>query len=118
MICRERKMLSEIRQHLEQSFSTVLLDKLFESYQLASEHYYLGKYRPCCAESGRFAEVVIRLLQEATAGAFVPLGQPIPNFSIEVAKLEKTDSSKFPQSIRVQIPRTLQVIYDIRNKRD
>lgn len=116
MTCRERKMLQEIEQQLEQSFSKELIEKLFEAYQLVYENYYQGKYRPCCFEGGRLAEVALRMLQEATIGKYIPLGQSIPRFSNEVIDLEKTDSAKFSQSIR--IPRTLQVIYDIRNKRD
>jgi hypothetical protein len=111
-------MLQEVRQQLEQTFSKDLLDKLFESYRLANEHYHLGKLRPCCSEGGRFAEVVLRVLQQITTGKYTPLGQPIARFNNEVIDLEKADSNRFPQSIRIQIPRTLQVIYDIRNKRD
>lgn len=110
-------MLNQIRQQLEQTFSKELLDKLLESYQLTNENQYLGKHRPCCAEGGRFAEAAIRMLQQVTTGTYIPLGKAIPNFSNEVLKLENADA-KFPQSIRIQIPRTLQVIYDIRNKRD
>ena len=111
-------MLKQIRQQLEQTFNKELLDKLFESYQLAYENYYQNKHRPCCSEAGRFAEIALRMLQEATVGKYIPLGQPIPKFSNEVMKLENTDRTKFPESIRIQIPRTLQVVYDIRNKRD
>ena len=111
-------MLQQVRQHLEQTFNKDLLDKLFESYQLANEHYYLRKHRSCCSESGRFAEVALRMIQEVTSGTYIPIGQPIPRFNNEVVELEKADAKKFPQSIRIEIPRTLQVIYDIRNKRD
>jgi len=111
-------MLRRVKQQLEKTFNKELIDKLFESYQLAHENYYRGKFRPCCLECGRFSEVALRMLQEATTGTFIPLGRPIPKFSNEVLKLAKTDKSKFPQSIRIQIPRTLQVTYDVRNKRD
>lgn len=111
-------MLQKIKQQLEQAFSEELLDRLFESYQLAYENYYQNKYRTCCSEAGRFAEISLRMIQEATTGKYIPLGQPIPKFSNEVLALENADSKKFSQSIRIQIPKTLQVIYDIRNKRD
>lgn len=111
-------MIREIRLQLEQTFNKDLLDKLFESYQLANEHYYLRKHRPCCSESGRFAEVALRMIQQVTSGTYIPLGQPISRFNNEVIDLEKADAKQFPQSIRIEIPRTLQVIYDIRNKRD
>jgi len=111
-------MLEQIRQQLEQTFSKDLLDKLFESYQLTNEHYYLAKHRPCCSEGGRFAEVALRMLQQVTAGTYIPLGKAIANFNDEILKMAKADKDKFPESIRIHIPRTLQVVYDIRNKRD
>lgn len=111
-------MLEQIRKQLEKDFSKELLDRLFESYQLVNEHYYLGKHRPCSFEGGRFAEVALRMLQQIITGKYIPLGDSITKFSNEVLKLGNADSSKFPQSLRIQIPRTLQVIYDIRNKRD
>jgi hypothetical protein len=111
-------MLQQIKQQLENTFRKELLDKLFESYQLISEHYYQGKHRPCCFEGGRFAETSLRMLQQVFAGTYVPLGKSIANFSNEVRSFEKADKNKFAESLRIQIPRTLQVIFDIRNKRD
>jgi len=111
-------MLQSAKQQLEKTFSKELIERLFESYQLAYENYYLGKHRPCCLEGGRFSETAIRMLQEVTTGTFIPLGKPIPKFNNEVLQLVKADKNKFPESLRIQIPRTLQVIYDIRNKRD
>jgi hypothetical protein len=111
-------MLNQIRQQLEQTFSKELLDKLLDEYQLVNENYHLGKHRPCSHEAGRFSEIVLRMLQEATTGTYIPLGQQITKFNTEVTNLEKADANKFPQSLRLQIPRTLQVLYDIRNKRD
>jgi hypothetical protein len=111
-------MLELVKQQLEKTFSKELIEKLLESYQLAYENYYLGKHRPSCLEGGRFSEIALRMLQEATTGTYTPLGKPIPNFNNEVLKLEKADKSKFHESVRIQIPRTLQIIYDIRNKRD
>ncbi len=111
-------MLQKAIVQLECSFSKELLDKLFESYQSLSEHYYLGRYRPCSFEGGRFAEVSLRMLQQVVTGTYIPLGTHISNFTSEVIKLGNTDKTKFNESLRIQIPRTLQVIFDIRNKRD
>lgn len=111
-------MISGIRRQLEITFNKELIERLFESYQLAYDNFYRSKCRPCCFECGRFSEVALRMLQEVTIGVYIPLGKPIPKFSNEVLKLEKADKSKFPQSLRIQIPRILQVIHDVRNKRD
>ena len=111
-------MLQKIKQQLENSFDRELLDKLFESHQCLTEHYYLGRHRPCAFEGGRFAEVALRMLQQVLTGKYIPLGTHITNFTDEVRKLEQLDKTRFKESLRIQIPRVLQVVFDIRNKRD
>lgn len=111
-------MLNQIKQQLESTFDRQLLDKLFESHQLLTEHYYLGRHRPCAMEAGRFAETSLRMLQQVLTGRYIPLGTHIVNFTDEVRKLEQLDKCKFKESLRIQIPRAIQVIFDIRNKRD
>jgi hypothetical protein len=118
MTCRERKMLQQLKQQLENEFSRELIDSLFDCYQLAYDMYYRNDYRPSSLECGRFAEVALRMLQEKTTGTYTPLGHSLPNFVNEVRNLEQLPKASFHMSIRIQIPRTLQVIYDIRNKRD
>jgi len=111
-------MLEEIKQQLESYFNKELLDKLFESHQCLTEHYYLGRYRPCALEGGRFAEVSLRMLQQVLMGTFIPLGTHIADFTKETRALEQLDKNKFKESLRIQIPRTVQLVFDIRNKRD
>jgi hypothetical protein len=110
-------MLNQIKQQLESTFDRQLLDKLFESHQLLTEHYYLGRYRPCALEGGRFAEVSLRMLQQALTGTFIPLGTHIQDFTRETRSLEQLNRA-LKESLRIQIPRTIQIMFDIRNKRD
>jgi hypothetical protein len=58
------------------------------------------------------------MLQQVLTGTYIPLGTHIINFTDEARKLEQIEKTKFSESLRLQIPRTLQVIFDIRNKRD
>lgn len=118
LTCQDRSLLQKVKQQLEKHFAKDLIESLFESFQLVYENYYLGKHRSCSLEGGRFSETALRMLQEATTGTYIPLGKPMPRFNNEVLQLEKADKCKFSESLRIQIPRTLQVIYDIRNKRD
>jgi len=111
-------MINKIKNELKWTFSNELIENLIECYRLVKKKYYLGNYRPCSHEAGRFAEVVMRMLQQTTKGNYTPLGTSLPNFADEVKKLAQLSTSSFCESIRIQIPRTLQVIYDIRNKRD
>ena len=111
-------MINQIKNQLKNKFNGDLVDALFSCYILFNEKYYLGEFRAAALEGGRFAEVALRMIQELTTNIFIPLGQPITNFLNEVRNFERLPVMNFHESIRVQIPRVLQVIYDIRNKRD
>jgi hypothetical protein len=110
-------MLQTIKIQLESTFDKQLLDKLFESHQLLAEHYYLGRYRPCALEGGRFAEASLRMLQQVLTGSFIPLGTHIADFTKETRKFEQLPKG-INESLKIQIPRTIQLLFDIRNKRD
>lgn len=111
-------MLQRIKSQLETTFDRHLLDKLFESHYLLTEHYYLGRYRECAFEGGRFAESALRMLQQVLKGTYIPLGTHINDFTRETRALEQLDRNRFKEPLRIQIPRTIQLIFDIRNKRD
>lgn len=111
-------MLKQIQNQLQSKFSAELINSLFSAYKEMKEKYYTGNFRPAALEGGRFAEAAIRMLQQLATGSYTPLGRTITNFTDEVRALEGLPRSTFHESIRIQIPRTLQVIYDIRNKRD
>jgi hypothetical protein len=55
------------------------------------------------------------VLQQAAAGTFTPLGQQIDSEKTIASVAQNTN---LPDSIRLHVPRSLRVVYDIRNKRD
>lgn len=67
-------------------------------------------------EGGRFSEAVFRLLQHAAGRPVTPLGKTLPSVDKLLVALENAFGQH--DSVRIQIPRTLRLIYDIRNKRD
>jgi len=71
--------------------------------------------RPSAVEGGRFAEAVFRVLQWATTNNYQPLGKALPSVDKMIVTLENAQG---PESVRLHIPRTLRLIYDVRNKRD
>lgn len=109
-------MIDKIKNQLSQSLPNELVEKLIDIYILLKEHYYLEKHRSASFEGGRFAEVGIRIIQYATSGIYTGLDERLPNFHDEVIKIG--NRSGFSDSFRFHIPRTLEVIHDIRNKRD
>jgi hypothetical protein len=96
-------------------FPTNLVEELIECYVEQKKNYYLGRMRPNEVEGGRFAEAAFRMLQHSAGVSVTPLGVQLDTTTIS-RTLENMTSAT--DSVRFHIPRTLRVIYDIRNKRD
>jgi hypothetical protein len=105
-----------IRSSLIGRFPEKLVDQLIESYVEQKKNFYLGRMRPNEVEGGRFAEAAFRMLQHAAGVAVTPIGTQLDTDGI--IRTLGGPSTVAPDSIRLHIPRTLRVIYDIRNKRD
>jgi len=73
--------------------------------------------RPAEVEGGRFCEAAFRILEMISTGACTPLNKQVATDKI-ISALANLDASKFNDSIRLHIPRSLRLVYDIRNKRD
>jgi len=111
-------VLEEIRKSFEAQIPKEIVDQLLETYIEVKREYYLGHLRPNEVEGGRFAEAGFRVLESRTTGAHTPLGRKIKDFERRCEDLRNLPSTKFPDSVRLHIPRTLRLIYDIRSKRD
>ncbi|HVQ94689.1 MAG TPA: hypothetical protein VMU51_26870 [Mycobacteriales bacterium] len=110
-------MIEEIRASLSAQRSPKLVDELLESYQEAKNAFYQGGHRLQAVEGGRFCEAAFRLLQEATSGSFSPFGTTLRTDDL-IRSLAGIQRGAQPDSIRLHIPRSLRVVYDIRNNRD
>lgn len=110
-------MVDVIIKSLVAHFDSGLVDELLSAYQEAKRNFFLGGLRLSAVEGGRFCEAAMRMLQQATSGTFTPLGQLINSDQL-FDQLKKTPRGSHPDSIRLNIPRVIRVIYDIRNTRD
>jgi hypothetical protein len=97
-------------------FPPDVVHELLDCYSEAARRFYLGDLRPHAVEGGRFSEATFRMLQVATGAKLTPLGKTLPKVDVLLVQLE--NSGHTSDSIRLHIPRTLKLIYDIRNKRD
>lgn len=93
-----------------------LVDEVLAAYVEAKRRYHLGDHRPQEVEGGRFSEGVFRLLQHACGLPVTRLGKTLPSVDTLLPTFEQARGQ--PDSVRLHIPRTLKLIYDIRNKRD
>jgi hypothetical protein len=93
-----------------------LVDELLEAYTETKQRFYRNDLRPTEVEGARFSEAVFRICEWAAFGAYTAISDNLPTTTSLIGRLEKTTSAS--DSIRMHIPRTLRLIYDIRSKRD
>jgi hypothetical protein len=92
-----------------------LADEVLDAFAEAKRRFYRDDLRPSEIEGGRFSEAVFRVLQWSTTQAYTPIGKTLPSVPALIDTLERSQGH---DSIRLHIPRTLRLIYDVRNKRD
>ena len=109
--------LAQVRHGLiGKSIPEPLVDEFLASYVETKRRFHLGDHRPQEVEGGRFSEAVFRVLQHACGQPVTPIGMSLPGVDQLLPRFESVASQ--PDSIRIHIPRTLRLIYDIRNRRD
>jgi len=110
-------MRSTIESQLAVKLDKSLVKELLDAHEEARRNFYLGGLRLSEVEGGRFCEAAFRLLEEITTGKWTALGKMLGTEKL-IDSLRTLDSSKFPDAVRLHIPRALRLVYDIRNKRD
>ncbi len=110
-------MRSLIRSQLVASLDPLIVDELLETHTETKRNFHLGGLRLAEVEGGRFCEAAFRLLEQITTNQFTPLGTSLDTEKL-IRDLSNTPRSRFPDSVRLHIPRAMRLVYDIRNKRD
>lgn len=67
--------------------------------------------------AGIFCESALRFLQQELTGSSTPFGVKLPVFTDECTRLQRLPKGAGPESLRLIIPRALDFIYTLRNKR-
>ena len=108
--------MENIKKILSTNIDTDLVEHLLEHYKKLKQKFFLGQYEPSQLKCAKFAEVVMRILEYITKKSYTPFDKSLS--LDELAKeLEQFPKDKFPDSLRIHIPRILRAIYDIRSKR-
>ena len=92
--------------------------RIAKTYADLKSAFQDSQHELCGLRGGKFAETVLRYLQESLTGTHVSFGQSIRNFAEECDKLERLPKSSGTESFRILIPRALRFLYTLRNKRD
>lgn len=94
-----------------------LIDRLDHTYSEIKNHFKSGRWESSELNGGKFCEVVFRLLEWHTTvpKTYTPFGTSIRDFGQATRRFETMTT--FPDSIRFHIPKLLNALYTLRNKR-
>lgn len=91
--------------------------RLISAYERLKRDHSEARYEGAGLAAGKFCEIVLRMLQQHIRGTFTPFGTKIPNFADECRKLEASPTASAVESLRIVVPRGLNFLYTMRNKR-
>src|SRR5579859_6539892 len=90
---------------------------LLAAFNEIMRNFRENRWEPSELNGGKLCEVVYSILRGHVDGK-MPSKPSKPKNMVDACKaLEAADSAKFPRSVRVQIPRMLMSLYEIRNNR-
>ncbi len=90
---------------------------LLEEFNKIQKNFRELRWEPAELNGGKFAEIVYSIIYGHVQGAFPSRPQKPKNMVDACKAMEQADSSKFCRSVRIQIPRVLMALYEIRNNR-
>jgi hypothetical protein len=89
---------------------------LIEEYKKLTKNFREGRWEPAELNGGRFSEIVYTILRGHVDGQFAAAPAKPENMWRDCLALEK--ETAFPRAVRIQIPRMLMALYEIRNNRN
>lgn len=93
-----------------------LRDELLVAYNLIVTNYREGRWEPSELNGGKLCEVTYTIIRGYVDGIF-PATSSKPANMVDACRAFEQSPATFPRSVRVQIPRMLMALYEIRNNR-
>lgn len=95
---------------------TGLRGPLLEEFNKVLRNFREGRWEPAELNGGKLCEIVYSILKGHVDGKFADAPSKPSNMVDACKALEKATS--FPRSVRIQIPRIIVALYEIRNNRN
>jgi hypothetical protein len=104
-------------QNMLASLPVVLRDELFRSFNEIVRNYRERRWEPSELNGGKLSEVVYSILEGHVSGTFPSKPSKPRNMLAACQAFEQADAQRFCRAVRIQIPRMLIALYEIRNNR-
>ncbi|MBI5425130.1 MAG: hypothetical protein HZA32_13720 [Opitutae bacterium] len=90
---------------------------LLNAYREIVRNFRERRWEPAELNGGKLCEIIYSILRGLVDGAYPDAPAKPQNMVDACRQLEQTDQNKFSRSVRIQIPRMLLALYEIRNNR-
>ncbi len=95
---------------------TTLRDELLTAFNEIVTNYRESKWEPSELNGGKLCEVVYTILKGYTEGNY-PAYSSKPSNMVDACKSLEKAGPNFPRSVKIQVPRMLTALYEVRNNR-
>ena len=93
-----------------------LLDPLISEFEAMLSEYRSGRWESVGLKAGKICEIVHSILAGYVAGSY-PAAPSKPRNMVDACRALENASSTFSRPVRIQIPRLVAAIYELRNNR-
>jgi hypothetical protein len=93
-----------------------LRDELLNGFKEITTNFREGRWEPSMLNGGKLCEVIYTIIRGYADGTY-PARAAKPKNMAEACKAMESAPATLPRSIRIQIPRMLVALYEIRNNR-
>ena len=93
-----------------------LRDELLDAFNKIVKNYRESKWEPSELNAGKLCEVVYTIIKGYVDGSY-PDKATKPSNMVDACKNLEQSGSSFPRTVRIQIPRILVALYEVRNNR-
>lgn len=104
------------RSSLLPSIPIGLRDSLFDSFEEITRNFRESRWEPSELNGGKLCEVIYTILRGHIDGSYPPTPSK-PNNMVDACRALEKGNATFSRSIRIQIPRMLIALYEVRNNR-
>jgi hypothetical protein len=93
-----------------------LREELINAFQSIERNFRESRWEPAELNGGKLCEIVYSILRGYVDGTY-PAAASKPSNMVDACKSLEASGAAFPRSVRIQIPRMLIALYEIRNNR-
>jgi hypothetical protein len=91
--------------------------ELISEFNKLTKNFREGRWEPSEMSGGKICEIIYSILEGHIKGSFPDRAFKPANMVDDCKKLELADKAVFPRTVRIQIPRVLAALYEVRNNR-